>query len=276
RDGARGPVLAVKVDNASLARPHRGLTKADIVYVEPVEGEISRILAVFSSTLPETVGPIRSARQTDIKLLRQFGRPALAYSGAHPGLLPLLHRAHLAEVSPTQAGGAYLRGGSRPAPHNLYAHPRELLRGKASRVGKAHDIGFRFGPEPSGGTRTKRYSVRYRAASFTFTWAHRKERFEVSMDGAPAMAAEGGRLGARTVVIQGTTIRGSRFRDVAGNVSPYAETVGSGTAVVLRDGKRYQARWKRPSPQAGTTFTTPSGEPMRFDRGNVWVVLARR
>src|SRR5215469_5887058 len=42
-------VLAVKIDNIVFARPQTGLTKADIVYVLPVEGGLSRFLAIFSS-----------------------------------------------------------------------------------------------------------------------------------------------------------------------------------------------------------------------------------
>jgi hypothetical protein len=49
---------------------------------------------------------------------------------------------------------------------------------------------------------------------------------------------------------------------------------GSGTAVVLRDGRACNARWSRPGPSSGTAFTTPSGQPMTFARGPVWIVLA--
>src|SRR5262245_45110297 len=75
-------VLAVKIDNIVNARPQTGLTHADIVYVLPVEGGLSRFLATFSSDYPPVIGPVRSAREDDLGLLRQFGRPAFAYSGA--------------------------------------------------------------------------------------------------------------------------------------------------------------------------------------------------
>jgi hypothetical protein len=93
------------------------------------------------------------------------------------------------------------------------------------------------------------------------------------MDGAPARAAEDGQLSAPTVVIQYTKVRTSRFLE-AGSRPPYAESTGSGTAVVLRDGQAYDARWSRPDPTGGTTFTTTSGQPMTFSRGPVWIVLA--
>ena len=82
-----------------------------------------------------------------------------------------------------------------------------------------------------------------------------------------------GQLGAATVVIQYTRVVSSRFREWGGP-APYAYSTGSGRAVVLRDGKAWQARWSRPHGSDGTTFTTGSGRRMTFARGPVWVVLA--
>src|SRR5206468_9352312 len=117
---AAGPVLAIKIDNLAPARPQTGLTAADIVYVLPVEGGLSRFLAVFSSHSPAVVGPVRSAREDDLELLRQFGRPAFAYSGAQPQLLPVVEKARTADLYAGRVGG-YFRDPRRVAPHNLYA-----------------------------------------------------------------------------------------------------------------------------------------------------------
>lgn len=89
----RADVLAVKIDNVAAARPPTGLEKADIVYVEQVEAGLSRILAAYSSDLPPVVGPVRSARETDLELLRQFDEPTLAYSGAQSALQPSIEAA---------------------------------------------------------------------------------------------------------------------------------------------------------------------------------------
>jgi hypothetical protein len=266
-----GVVLAVKIDNLAPARPQTGLTGADLVYVIPVEGGLSRILAVFSSHVPPVIGPVRSAREDDLELLRQFGRPAFAYSGAQPQLLPVVERARIVDLYDGRARG-YFRATGRAAPHNLYAHSSQLLAG-ASGASKARDIGFRFGPAPAGGRPVTAFSVSYPAASFTFRWSAGDGRWMVWMDGRPAGAAQGGQLSAPTVVIQYTKIRTSRYLE-AGARPPYAESTGAGTGLVLRDGRAYDIRWSRADADGGTTFTTPSGQPMRFARGPVWVVLA--
>jgi len=121
-------VLAVKIDNIVNARPQTELTHADTVYVLPVEGGLSRFLAIFSSEYPRVIGPVRSAREDDLELLRQFGRPAFAYSGATATLLPYIHRtARIVDLYDGIASG-YFRDNSRIAPYNLYAHTRQLLR----------------------------------------------------------------------------------------------------------------------------------------------------
>ena len=267
-------VLAVKIDNIQYARPQTGLTRADIVYTLPVEGGLSRFLAVFSSHYPHVIGPVRSAREDDLELLRQFGRPAFAYSGATAALLPYIHRtARIVDLYSGITRG-YYRDNSRIAPYNLYAHTPQLLR-QAPGASKARDIGFRFGPPPPGGKAIRSASVSYPAASFRFTWSAAKRRWLVSMDGAPARTTDGGRLSPATVVIQHTTVRTSRFLEY-GKPPPYAESTGSGTALVLRDGKAWTTHWSRPNANGGTTFTTTSGRRMTFSQGQVWVVLAYR
>jgi hypothetical protein len=267
-----GPVLAVKIDNTRSAKPQLGLRSADIVYVEQVEGGLSRIMAIFSSKLPSRVGPVRSARISDLHLLPQFGKPAFAYSGVQGKMKPYVAEAPLFDVSQDRSNTGYLRTGSHPAPYNLYGTPKQLLaRGRGA--AKAADIGFRFGPAPDGGRAVTSYTARYPAASFRFQWSAAGKRWLVTQDGRADNAAEGGRLGGQTIVIQRAHTTRSQFHDFLGNYTPLVRTVGKGKATVLRDGKAYDARWSRASEKDGTTFTTASGQPMTFAPGQVWVVL---
>jgi len=268
-----GPVLAVKIDNIVYARPQTGLTQADIVYVLPVEGGLSRFLAIFSSHFPPVIGPVRSAREDDLELLRQFGRPAFAFSGAQGQLLPVVERARIVDLYAWRVHG-YYRDDRRIAPYNLYARTRQLLAQSAG-ASRAHSIGFTFGPAPAGGQPVTTERAGYPAASFTFTWSAARNRWLVWMDGARAASTEGSQLSAATVVIQHTIVRTSRFLEY-GVPPPYAESTGAGTAIVLRNGKAYQARWSRPTAAGGTTFTTDSGQPMTFAPGPVWIVLVAR
>lgn len=269
-----GPsALAVKIDNAVSARPHTGVDAADVVYAEQVEGGLSRLMAVYATRLPNAVGPVRSARESDLELLRQFDRPTLAFSGAQTKLLPLIDKAPLRAETPGSAADAYFRDSVKPAPHNLYLRPGRIAPEAPGQA--ALTTGFRYGPAPAGGTATDSRTVRYPAAGFTFTWSDSRDRWLVGMDGSPATTVGGGRMAAATVVVQYVNVRESAFRDFLGNNTPYTETVGSGRATVLRDGRAWDVNWKREKAADGTSFTTDDGTPVNFAKGQVWVVFAR-
>ncbi|WP_112469936.1 DUF3048 domain-containing protein [Streptomyces triticisoli] len=269
-----GPVLVVKIDNVAPARPQTGLDAADIVYAEQVEGGLSRLMAVYATKLPPVVGPVRSARESDLELLRQFDRPTLAFSGAQHKLLPLIDKAPLSAETPDKHPDAYFRGPGRAAPHNLYLRPDRLLTSAPG--ADALTTGFHYGPAPAGGRPETSRTVRYPAARFTFTWSARLHGWQVAMDGRPAVTAGGKQVVAATVVVQHVKVRRSGLHDSLGNHTPYTETVGSGTAEVLRDGRVHDVTWKRARAADGTEFTAADGTPVNFARGQVWVVLTGR
>jgi hypothetical protein len=263
-------VVAVKIDNVDDARPSTGLSAAEVVYVEPVEGGLTRIVAIFGAPLPAVVGPVRSARQTDLDLLAQWGRPTFAVSGSVPQLLPLLASASLVDASQANSPQAYYRASTHAAPHNLYLHPAQLPAG----AGPSQDV-LQFGAQPSGGSAASQLHVSYPAASFGFQWSASAGRWLISMDGTPYRSTEAGQLGAATVVVQHVSTHPEAFvEDSTGAVAPIAQTIGTGSATVLRDGLTYAATWSRPTASSPTRFTvTSSGDALPLASGPVWILL---
>ncbi|WP_433323997.1 DUF3048 domain-containing protein [Spirillospora sp. CA-294931] len=272
KTGLRNPVLAVKIENTRPAMPQHGVSAADLVYVEQVEGGETRLMAVYSSKLPKQVGPVRSARISDLHILPQFGKPAFAFSGVQSKMKKYIRRAPVYDISQDNAGSAYFRQGPKVMPYNLYANPKTLLK-KAPKAEGPRDIGFRFGPAPEGGRPTKSFTARWPTATMGFTWSAKAKRWLSTHGGRTNTAAEGGVLGGRTVIIQYAKTERSKFHDFLRNYTPLIHTTGTGRAIVLRDGKAYDTKWSRPAENQGTTFTTADGKPMTFAPGQVWVVL---
>lgn len=265
-----GPALAVKIDNVPTARPQTGLGSAEVVYVEPVEGGLTRLVAVYTGAPPAIVGPVRSARRTDVELLAQYGTPVLAYSGAAPELLPTLHTANLVNAAPAQAGSAYFRDNKRSAPHNLFVRTSRLPDGARPPAVAP----LRFGPAPVAGAPVTTYRVAYRAATFAFTWSAGDARWLVSMNGTPVRSTDTGRVLAATVIWQQVPVTASEpGEDARAGGSPVAHTVGSGQAIVLRDGQSFTTTWSRPAAQSPTTFHTAAGQELPLAPGPVWVLL---
>lgn len=266
-----GPVVAVKVDNADLARPfQRGLDQAAIVYQELVEGGSTRFLAVFESrAATKEVGPIRSGRESDVDLLRGLGRVAIAFSGANSGVLAIFHQAvrarYLYDASRDAAPSLYRYGGSRADANNYFAVPAKL--GAAIGGSSPQDIGWRFGAPAVAGTTTATASLTYAGAStMNVRYVARSGTWVISQGGrvVPVSPAN--------LIIQSVTIKGSRFYDVHGKNTPYTVSTGSGKVVVLRDGKRFVGRWVR-NGFGPTRLVDALGHDLLLKPGRTWVFL---
>lgn len=270
-DRRDGPILVAKLDNTREAHPQLGLTKADVVYVEQVEGGVTRLAAVYSSQLPKYVGPVRSARISDIELLRQYGSVALVYSGSQRKLVRKLRAAKFKLLSFDDNRRGYARSRHRRAPYNVIA-TMSTLRKRAGKVDKPKAVGYLFGPAPAGGKSARSFTARFPAARVGGVWSASQKRWLLSMDGRKSMAAEGGQLGAATFIVQFVTITGSRYRDINGAVTPNSRTVGRGKALIFREGKVYDARWSRPKASQPTTYTI-GGRPAVLAPGQIWIAL---
>ncbi len=271
------PVLVVKLDNTRNAQPHAGLGSADVIYIEEVEWGLTRLAAVFSATIPDRIGPVRSARITDIDLLAQYGSPAFAFSGAQRKLWPMLDAADFEDVSANKGGEGYSRDSGRRAPYNYFADGSTMLE-RAPAASLSSDIGFIFAEAtPLGGRSASKVSTEWPSASARFVYDPIMGNYNVRLNGEPAKGEEiDGSQQASTVVIQFVQQTASKFQDRSGGVTPVAKTVGTGKALILRDGKAWDVTWNRPSKKLGTTFALADGTPMQFKPGQVWVVLVDR
>ncbi|WP_298181707.1 DUF3048 domain-containing protein [Saccharomonospora sp.] len=267
------PVTVVKIDNVESARPQSGLDTADVVYVEPVEGGYTRLAAVYAAEVPEVAGPVRSARETDVELLAQYGNPSLVFSGAAPEIEPVLVESDVRLVRHSDHPDAFYREPARPSPHNLYARLSLLPRVDGPRPEQV----LPRGDAPSDGRPTAEHTVAYEHERYGFTWSPELRRWRASLDGEPLTSVGVGLVSTATVVVQRVDIVADEdVRDAAGTPSPVARTVGTGPATVLRDGRAFEGTWSRPSAEEGTRFTTESGQPLPLADGPVWVLLVPR
>jgi hypothetical protein len=277
RSGNDGPVLAVKIDDTEQAHPQAGLEDADIVYIEQVEGGLTRLAAIFSSTIPKVIGPVRSARISDIEILEQFGRVAFAYSGAQKKLLPVIAEANVINLgAQRQSPLIYTTDPLRRSPTAMMLQAQDLMANVAEEqlpIAISKSIGWSFGEKPDTGTAVSAVKVSWPAHSYNATWSSLENRWLLSHQDKPNLSASGVHLGPTTFVIQLVSITDSIYRDKVGGVTPYSETVGTGKGYVLRDGLAIAANWSRPSGDQGTTWTTASGDEIKFAAGQVWIAL---
>jgi hypothetical protein len=269
---ATGPLVAVKIDNAPLARPYQtGLGKAAVVYQELAEGGYTRFLAVFeSSRIGSTqVGPVRSARESDIELLRTFGKIPLAFSGAQGGVIKLVRAAQakgwLIDGSYDSLTSAYRLGERRVDARNFYVSPSAVGARKGGNG--PVDIGLRFGT-PSGGMAATTASARFSPDSIVgLTYLPATKTWALTQNGRPMPG-----VAPATVIVQKVREANSSFRDVHGMPTPYTTTTGAGSAVIFTGGQRQAATWTRLG-HGTTRYRNAAGKDILLRPGPVWILL---
>ena len=277
REGSNGPVLAVKIDDTNAAHPQIGLEDADVVYIEQVEGGVTRLAAIFSSVIPERIGPIRSARISDIDILAQYGRVAFAFSGAQKKLLPVIDAANLQNLgAQAQPPSIYTTDPNRVPPFAMVLRA-DLLMAKVVeknyQITTANNVGWSFGDAPQGGKPTESVIMHWPAARYSAAWSESQSRWLLSHNSESDVSESGIVLGPTTLVIQMVSITDSEYRDKVGGITPFSQTVGNGRGFILRDGKTFNALWSRASEGVGTTWTSSDGKEIKFAPGQIWVAL---
>ena len=276
--GENKQILVVKIDDTNAAHPQIGVESADVVYVEQVEGGLTRLAAIYTSKLPPLIGPIRSARISDIELLAQFGRVGFAYSGAQSKMRPVIAAANLENLSAERnPPSIYGKDPDRPGPVDMILKPDLLLeRANANpkiRIETATASVFPFGDAPKGETNTAVAKVKWPSAKYELRWDSTNEKWLIYFNEKPNMAANGEHLYADTAIIQIVSITPSIYGDKFGEITPFSKTTGHGKAAMLRDGFSYQISWQRNLETDVTTWMSEDGGVANFKPGRTWIFL---
>ena len=113
-------VVAVMINNHTKARPQSGISQADMVYELLAEGDITRLLAIFQSTLPDQMGPVRSARDYYMKIAEGYNGFYICH-GQSPSARELMNTGVVDALNGINYDGVYFhRDQTRVAPHNSY------------------------------------------------------------------------------------------------------------------------------------------------------------
>lgn len=271
-----GRAVIVKIDNVPQARPQTGINQADILYEELVESGVTRFAAVFHSTLPPVVGPVRSGRSTDIGIVASFNSPAFAFSGANSIFERLIDKQPIVNRGAEVAGG-YWRSGTRPAPHNLYTSA--LDQQAAAGDGAAPLPHFVYHDQPTAsatGVPAAVVRLRYLAETgpqIEFRWDADRGGWLRWQAGTAHTDDTGLQLAPRNVIVQFVEYLDTGLSDKFGEVLYEGVSVGEGPALIFTDGAMVEARWTRSRLKDAATFTDAAGTPVALGVGQTFVAL---
>ena len=276
-DATRTRVVSVKIDNSSAARPQAGLADADVVYESLAEGGIPRFNALFHSTLPGRVGPVRSARLSDTYLVPQYSA-LFAFSGANQTVRRAIASAGIDDLGMESYPALYERDATRAAPHNVFASIVQLQAAAADAGYEtaAAPRGFVFGELPADLAEAAPVAARLDipfAGGNDATWTWNEEAGAWLRDVARAPHVDEGSdapyAAANVIVLYAETVE-TDMRDAAGSVVLDIRLDGSGDAIVLRGGRSYDVIWTS-APDTPPRFATADGSEFPLAVGRTWI-----
>jgi hypothetical protein len=281
------PALVVKIDNVGDARPQVGINEADVVFEEQVEGGFTRFAAVYHSTPADPVGPIRSARSTDIALLAPLYHPLFSYSGANRDFKQLVRQSAMVDVGVENFPGKYFRdnnggGVRRSSVHNLFSNTSGL-HGLAAPDAQAPPPLFSY---RGSGTRPSEPETRpvsrvqgqwvYKGKARTvvnYDWDATANAWTRIQNGSLHVDAAGRKVAPTNVIIQFVTYHDTGYRDSSGAEVPEADVIGKGDAWFLSAGYLSPVKWEKLDKDHVTTFRGLDGAYARLLPGRTWVEL---
>jgi Protein of unknown function (DUF3048) N-terminal domain/Protein of unknown function (DUF3048) C-terminal domain len=276
--GSNSPILAVKVDDTPPAHPQLGLDVADVIYIEQVEGGLTRLAAIYSDRLPSSIEPVRSARISDIDILAQFGHVGFAFSGVQTKFRPVLDAANVENLSAERyPPSIYSRDLSRSEPTNMVLNPKKLLdlalNSEHKSIASLTTPMWHHGDAPIHGSPLLSAKVTWPASSYTFRWSSESRSWEVQYLDKPDLNEKGRALTTPNVIIQKVSITPSEYHDKVGGITPLSQTVGSGTGYLLRDGQEFPISWNRSNQLSSTQWFLVDGTPANLADGQLWIAL---
>lgn len=284
--------MAVMINNIINAIPQAGLQNADVVYEVPVEGEITRLLAIFEDYEGlDKIGSVRSCRDYFVDFAMEFDAFYTHY-GQAVYAVDLLNSEMVNNISGLQyhddgtplngyAGeDIFYRTDDRPAPHNVYTS-YDMLQLAIDRNGYSREFDdnytghFLFAGDGerltyAGGTanyiRPSLYSnspyFEYDASTGLY------KRFQY---GGPQIdELTGEQLAYTNVIIQYCQI------------VPYDEngylninTTSGGEALVFTDGTFRNATWQKDTAWGPARYYNEEGNEIALNQGKTWVCIVQ-
>ena len=261
-------VLVAKMDNTESSRPQVGLSKADMVVEELVEGGLTRLAVFYYSHLPGVVGPVRSMRASDIDVVSPV-HASMVTSGGAGKTIARIKAAHIRFYAEGTKG--MYRSTRRAAPYNLFVSLKRVAAvAKRKPATPPNYLAWGSAKDLPRGRRVTKISAQF-SGVHTTNWVFAYGRYHNTDSNAPA----GGQFPATNVLVLRVREGNAGYLDPAGNHVPETLLTGSGHALLFHDGRMVVATWhKGKAPTSTIKLTTrKGGHKLEVPAGHTWIEL---
>ncbi len=243
--------MTVKVDNTAAGQPQAGIGEADLVVQQMVEGGVTRLAAMYQSTYPKSVGPVRSMRASDIGIVLPTGG-TMASSGGEQSTIAAVAAAGIPEAVEGDPG--FSRATDRSAPYDLMLDVRALEA--TLPPGRPPGPYLPFGELPTDVASKP-------AGSVTLSWPSATSRFTYDPESklwTLVGPSDPSGYSFTNVVALMLPVEFGGGRDAAGTPIPTMITEGRGRAMLATGGQLIEVQWQKSSASAPWIFTHESEE----------------
>lgn len=278
-----GLPLGVMIENELAARPfQQGLSKADIIYEAPTEGNITRFLALFApGKYPEKMGPIRSARTYFLDWMHEY-KGVYVHVGGNPDALARLRKEKIFDADQFTYDKYFWRENVRRTAleHTMFTSGEkinELIKAQGWIVeDEKLDIGIlgyldiKNWRSDKLGQIANEILIDFGSPTYLIQYTYDPERkiYLRSQAKKPHVdAANKEQLFAKTVVVQ--RVKSWSNRDSEGSIS--IKTIDKGKATIFYEGRAIDGTWRKKDLDAPTEFFDDEGKKFSFQQGPVWI-----
>lgn len=266
--------LVVSIDNVGDAIPQSWLSKADLVYEFPVEGQQSRLNAIYHSEFPEEFGPIRSTRPYFVDLTREYKGIFLAH-GWSPAAREYLQSDVVPYINAMVSSLDFYRVDDKEGPHDSYIKWSEVKsaideEGWWDEKQDIKPFTFLKKDEKSAGEAAVEIEVDYGASECEYTYDAETNQYYRFIDGEPYVDHETGeQIAVSNVLVQEVT---SEVLDNKGRLE--IDMCSGGDAMLFTNGKVVKGTWSRADLDSRTIFVDEEGKEFKLSVGSSWVQVA--
>lgn len=280
--GRRRPI-AVMMGNTTDAVPQSGIGSAGVVYEAPVEGNITRLMAIIEDyDSLEKIGSVRSCRDYYLFYANEF-QAIYTHYGQAAYALPYLEQHAVDNLNGLTMGQtAFFRISERQAPHNAYTNYEYIQNGIASQ-GYSQDYKedyqghYVFAPEGTettldGGSSAnvvKLDNFTYNQPWFEYDSNTKKyNRFQFG-------AAQVDELTGEQLTCDNIILQYSSYRPYDANGYLNVDVMPSGQGKFITRGKAVDIRWEKDSPWGITHYYDANNQEIQLNTGKTWVEIVQ-
>lgn len=257
------PIFVVKVDNSGKGS-QVGLSQADMIFEQLVEGGTTRLAAFYYSQLPEAVGPVRSLRASDIGIIAGTGAHVVTSGAA----VPTIQRIKKAGIPILEEGAVGIsRDRSRSYLYSVMANLTEMAAEAKTSTARPDDY-FNFGAvaDLPAGEPASRVAVDF--GNHTSQWEFGTKAWKYTN----SFAEQGDEFNPDTLLVLGVGIEDAGYKDPGGAFVPESVFNGEGEAHIFHGGTVLKGTWSKDGLDGDVTLEV-DGTEVEMPAGKVFVEL---